>query len=272
MAEVFLARQSGPEGFEKVCVLKRMLPHLSDDEMFVNMFLDEARLAARLTHPNVAQIFDFGRHDDAYFLAMEYIPGANLHFVIGEHDRQHMQLPLAPVLRVTALACAGLGFAHDATDEYGLPLDIVHRDISPHNIMLSTNGDVKVIDFGIAKAAIGLNHTKAGTLKGKYAYMSPEQVLGKALDRRTDIYAIGLVLYELLAGRPAIAGESDASLMSAAARRDYPGIETRRPDVPAEVRAVLEKALALNVYDRYASAGAMADDLEDYLARAGTRV
>jgi len=272
MAEVFLARQSGPEGFEKVCVVKRMLPHLTDDEVFVSMFLDEARLAARLTHPNIAQIFDFGRNEDAYYLAMEYVAGSNLHWVVDDHARRGAKMPLPAVLKVVALACQGLDFAHNATDEAGKPLQIIHRDISPHNIMLSKTGDVKLIDFGIAKASTGLHLTKAGTLKGKYAYMAPEQVMGKPLDRRTDIYAMGLVLWELLANRPAIIGDSEASLMGAAARREFQAIETVRSDVPPEVRAVLERALAKELTGRYDSAAQMADELEDWLTKQGVRV
>jgi serine/threonine-protein kinase len=274
MAEVFLARQSGPEGFEKVCVVKRMLPHLNDDQTFVGMFLDEARLAARLTHPNIAQIFDFGHdeEDDAYYLAMEYVPGANLHRVIDDHSRRFAPIPLGPAVKMVALACAGLDFAHSATDDSGAPLHIIHRDVSPHNIMLSKTGDIKLIDFGIAKANVGNQATKAGTLKGKYAYMAPEQIRGQPLDQRTDIYAMGLVLYELLAGRPAIVGDSEATLMGAAARRDFAPIHTLRPEVPQKVRDVLERATALNLSDRYGSAVQMSDELEDFLVGSGTRV
>jgi serine/threonine-protein kinase len=274
MAEVYLARQSGPEGFEKVCVVKRMLPHLNDDQTFVGMFLDEAQLAARLTHPNIAQIFDFGRDEDedAYYLAMEYVPGANLHRVIDDHARRHAAIALGPAVKMVALACAGLGFAHNAVDESGAPLHIIHRDVSPHNIMLSKNGDIKLIDFGIAKANVGNHATKAGTLKGKYAYMAPEQIRGQPLDHRTDIYAMGLVLYELLAGRPAIVGDSEATLMGAAARRDFTPIQTLRPDVPQKVRDVLERATALALTDRYGSAVEMSDELEDFLVHSGTRV
>ncbi len=272
MAEVFLAKQSGPEGFEKICVVKRMLPHLTQEETFVSMFLDEARLAARLSHPNIAQIFDFGHADESYFLAMEYVPGTNLHDVIEDHAMRHMKLPVDVVVRIVALAATGLDFAHHATDDKGSPLNIIHRDISPHNIMLSKNGDVKLIDFGIAKASVGLHSTKVGTLKGKYAYMSPEQIRGFVIDKRTDIYAMGLVLYELLSGRPAIQGENESALMAAAAKRDFPAIESLRNDVPAKVRKVLERALSMNVADRYETAAQMADDLEDFLTANGTRV
>jgi serine/threonine-protein kinase len=272
MAEVFLAKQSGPQGFEKVCVVKRMLPHLTEEEAFVAMFLDEARLAARLTHPNIAQIFDFGQVEDSYYLAMEYVAGSNLHRVIDDHARRHAQMPVGAVVKATALACAGLDFAHNATDESGVPLNIIHRDISPHNIMLSKNGDVKLIDFGIAKATVGRNATKAGTLKGKYAYMSPEQIRGQPLDRRTDIYAMGLVLWELLAGRAAVQGDSESALMSAAAHREFPPIQQVRPDVPPKVSEIIDRALAINVSERFSTAAELGDELEDYLVRSGTRV
>jgi serine/threonine protein kinase len=201
MAEVFLATQSGPRGFEKVCVVKRMLPHLADEENFVRMFLDEARLAAQLNHPGIAQIFDFGEVNGSYFLAMEYVPGDSLRKIVKDHGRRGAFIPPAYCARMVADAAAALHYAHNAVGTNGQPLKVIHRDVSPQNILLGSTGVVKLIDFGVAKARSATQKTAEGLVKGKFAYMSPEQIRGQPLDQRSDIFSLGLVLYELLATR-----------------------------------------------------------------------
>ncbi|HLK99636.1 MAG TPA: serine/threonine-protein kinase, partial [Myxococcaceae bacterium] len=201
MAEVFLAKAAGPMGFEKTLVVKRILPHLAEDPAFVEMFLSEAKLAAQLNHPNIVQIFDFGEADDAYFLAMEFIDGPNLRVLLKRASQQGVALPPAVCARLIATACEGLAFAHDFADPgTGELLGLIHRDISPDNVLVSRQGAVKVVDFGIAKAAGQSHKTRSGVIKGKLSYMPPEQLRAKQLDRRADVYALGVVLYELLTG------------------------------------------------------------------------
>lgn len=272
MAEVFLARQSGPGGFEKICVIKRMLPTLSEDDQFVRMFLDEAKLAAYLNHPHIAQIFDFGQLEGTYYLAMEYVPGSTLRQIVKEHTRKGVFIPVHLVAKLVAQSAIALDYAHCATDTDGTPLNIIHRDVSPQNILLGNTGVVKLIDFGVAKAASASVKTAAGMIKGKFAYMSPEQLRGRPLDKRSDIYALGFVLYELLAGSRAIQGANDAAMMDAALKRKFDPIEARRPDVPAALRDIVVKALQKEREDRYANAADMSADLERYLMLAGHSV
>ena len=204
MAQIYLARQQGLEGFEKLLVVKRILPHLAENEDFIKMFLDEARIAARLNHPNIVQIFNLGSQDDTFFIAMEYIHGEDVRRVWKRADQAGKDLPVPMVCRIIMDAAAGLDYAHKKTDQVGKPLGIVHRDISPQNILVTFEGGVKVVDFGIAKAADQATVTKSGVLKGKYSYMSPEQASGQKIDHRTDIFALGTVLYELLTGHPVV--------------------------------------------------------------------
>jgi serine/threonine protein kinase len=200
MAEVWLAKQTGIEGFNRHVVVKRILPHLAEDPEFVHMFLNEAKIASRFNHPNIAQIYDLGEHGEQYFIAMEFIHGEDLGRVMrrawstGQWIARHISL------RIVADSCQGLYYAHTRLDERGQPLRVVHRDISPQNILISFDGAVKVVDFGIAKASDQVSNTKSGAIKGKFAYMAPEQAAGKPLDARSDIFALGLVLYELITG------------------------------------------------------------------------
>ncbi|HEY1099556.1 MAG TPA: serine/threonine-protein kinase, partial [Myxococcota bacterium] len=184
MAEVFLARQEGLEGFEKTICIKRIRPHLSSQPNFVQMFLNEAKLAAQLNHPNIVQIYDLGRVNDSYFIAMEYISGRDMSRIIPKAEKAGISFPMIYALRIASNVCEGLYFAHTKGDAYGNPLNIVHRDITPENILVSFSGTVKIVDFGIAKANTQLEQTRAGEIKGKLSYMSPEQCLGKALDCR----------------------------------------------------------------------------------------
>jgi serine/threonine-protein kinase len=272
MAEVFLARQRGTDGAEKACVVKRMLPGLSEDTSYVQMFLDEARVAARLVHPGIVQIYDFGKEGETYFIAMEYISGASLQMVLEALRSRATPVPVPVAAKLTSLVATALDHAHRATDDQGKPLKIIHRDVSPHNIMLSSKGEVKLIDFGIAKAADAFHRTEVGTLKGKFAYMAPEQLNHLMVDHRADLYSLGLVLYELLAGIPAVQGGSHASVLAAAHRRQYTPLEKLRPMTPAALRAILDKALASQPQDRFQTAAEMAQALEDFLVSSGSRV
>ncbi|HEY8210890.1 MAG TPA: protein kinase [Myxococcaceae bacterium] len=272
MAEVFLARQSGPEGFEKVCVMKRMLPALAGDPSFVRMFLDEARLAAQLNHPNIAQIYDFGEVSGTFYLAMEYVPGSNLRAIVKEHQRRGTFMPVPVAARIISQAALALDYAHAATTPDGAPLGLVHRDVSPQNILLGTAGTVKVIDFGVAKAATATHHTRTGMIKGKYAYMSPEQLRAQPLDRRSDVYALGLVLYELLASARAIQGTSDVQIMESAIKMSFEPIDHRRPDLPEEIVAVVRRALQKDREARYRTAQDMSEALERFITHQGAVV
>jgi serine/threonine-protein kinase len=273
MAEVFLARADGPMGFAKKCVVKRILPHFNDDPRFIEMFLGEARLAAELNHPNLVQIFDFGQHDGQYFLAMEYIDGANLR-VLNQATRRvqgPMSLPLAA--RIIALAAEGLHFAHELRNEQGEFLNLVHRDISPDNILVSRNGAVKVVDFGIAKASTQPHLTKSGMIKGKMAYMPPEQLAREPLDRRADLFALGIVFYELVTGGMPFDATSEVSIIQAImSQKPLEKPTVYRPDCPADLEAIVNKCLEKDREKRYASCVDLQADLEAFIKRTGETV
>ena len=272
MAEVFLAKAAGPMGFEKTLVLKRILPHLAEEPAFVQMFLAEAKLAARLTHPHIAQIFDFGESEGSYFLAMEYVDGPSLRTLIKRAAGQKLPLPSAVCARLVSHACEGLAFAHDFADETGEPMGLIHRDISPDNILLSRQGSVKVVDFGIAKAAGQSHKTQSGVIKGKLAYMPPEQLRAREMDRRVDVYALGVVLYELLTGQRPYTSDSDAGLMQAILFESAMPAARVRPDLPEFLRRILERALAKERDQRYPDCHALQSDLEDFILSVGKPV
>jgi serine/threonine protein kinase len=265
MAELFLAKQSGLEGFEKVVVIKRILSHLAQDEEFVSMFLDEARIAAKLSHPNIVQIYDLGKADDSYYIAMEYVSGRNVQHLMNKVDEKDERIPIEHGCRVIAGVCDGLHYAHSRKDYDGQPLNIVHRDISPQNILVSFAGGVKVVDFGIAKASTQLAQTRAGVLKGKYAYMSPEQVRGQKVDHRSDIFALGLVMYEMLTGRRAFERESSLKTLKAIVQEKPLNPRELNPEIPIEVIKLLSRALEKSPDRRYKNAQEMQLALEDYL-------
>ncbi len=273
MAEVFLAKAAGPMGFEKDLVVKRILPHLAEDPRFVEMFLAEAKLAARLNHANIVQIFDFGEEHGEYFLAMEYVDGPNLRMLARRAFQSGTPIPYALIARIVALICEGLAFAHELEDpQTGEPLGLIHRDISTDNILVSQTGGVKVVDFGIAKAVNGSQHTQAGVLRGKVAYMSPEHLRGTPLDSRTDIYALGVVLFELVAGRKPFEASSDVLLLQSVLYDAPTDVRTLRDDVPATLVAIIEKALAKDREARYQNCGEMQADLERFLFEHGKPV
>ncbi|HZI14944.1 MAG TPA: protein kinase, partial [Myxococcus sp.] len=264
MAEVWLARQMGIEGFQKNLVVKRILPHLAEDREFVEMFRNEALIAARFNHPNIAQVYEFGEANGTYYIAMEFIHGEDLGRVMRKAASagQWIARPLA--IRIVAAACEGLHYAHTRSDDAGRPLRVVHRDISPQNILISFDGSVKLVDFGIAKAADQASLTKSGAIKGKFAYMAPEQASGKPLDARADIFAIGLVLYELLTGVRPLKRDSELATLQAAMECAI-AAPSQVADVPEEMDPVVMRAVAKNADDRYRDARQFQVSLEEIL-------
>jgi serine/threonine protein kinase len=273
MAEVFLAKVAGPMGFEKEVVVKRILPHLGEEKGFVEMFFTEARLAARLNHPNIVQIFDFGEADRTYYLAMEYIDGLDLRSLLKRVNA--LEMALSPVLcsRIIATACEGLAFAHELrAPDTGQPLGLIHRDVSLDNILLSRQGALKVVDFGIAKAADQSHRTLTGVIKGKLSYMAPEQLRNKPLDLRVDVYALGVVFYELLTGRKPFDATTEASMAQAILFEPPVPAGQRRPELPEAVSRILDRALAKEREHRYPDCRAFQSELEDYILSTGKQI
>ncbi|PZR09651.1 MAG: serine/threonine protein kinase [Archangium gephyra] len=273
MAEVFLARIDGPMGFAKKCVVKRILPHFNDDPRFIEMFLGEARLAAELNHPNLVQIFDFGEANGQYFLAMEYIDGPNLRVLNQSTRRMSGPMSFALAARIIALAAEGLHHAHELRDESGKLVNLVHRDISPDNVLVSRNGAVKVVDFGIAKASSQPHLTKSGMIKGKMAYMPPEQLAREPLDRRADLFALGIVLYELITGGMPFDATSEVSIIQALmSQQPLEKPTTYRLDCPPALEAIVLKCLEKDRERRYASCRELQADLETFISTQGAAV
>jgi serine/threonine protein kinase/pimeloyl-ACP methyl ester carboxylesterase len=270
MAEVYLAKVAGPGGFEKTLVLKRVLPHLAEDEEFVAMFRSEASLAARLNHQNLVSIFDFGQEGDDWYLVMEFIDGPNLFGLMRRAES--LKQPLAFNLAAKIIACAaeGLAYAHDFKDpDTGVPLDLVHRDVSADNILLGRNGEVKVVDFGIAKSTAQVHQTQVGTVKGKCSYMSPEQLHGDPLDRRADVFSLGMVLYELVTFNKPFDTSSERRIIQAILLETFAPATKHRPDVPPELMRILHRALAKERADRYPDCRELAADLEGFVVTVG---
>ena len=267
MAEIYLARQTGVQGFEKLVVVKKILPQLAVEQSFVNMFLDEARLAASLSHPNVVQIYDLGKEGESYYIAMEFIAGHDLASVVKKARKEQVNVPVEIVAKVVAQACEGLHYAHTLKDFKGNPLNIVHRDISPSNVLVSYSGAVKVVDFGIAKAESHSTKTQAGTLKGKYSYMSPEQIRGLSLDGRSDVFALGITLYEVLVGKRLFKRDNELAIIKDILEGEVPPPSHVRPDVPPELDAIVMRAMEKDRKRRFASAQEMQLALEGFLAR-----
>ena len=272
MAELFLAKQVGLDGFEKVVAIKRILAHLAHDQDFVQMFQDEARIVAKLHHPNIVQIYDLGKSGETYFIAMEYIPGRNLSSVAKKARAKAEPLPPTHIARCISQACEGLYYAHTRDDTNGQPLEIVHRDVSPQNIIVSFSGSVKLVDFGIAKAATKIAHTRAGVLKGKYAYMSPEQIRGERTDARSDLFAVGIVLYELLCGRRPFEKENSIQTLKAIVQEEPVPCQSLNDDIPDVLAAIIERCLKKTAGERYQTAQDVQLALEDFVSSAPQRV
>jgi serine/threonine protein kinase len=265
MAEVFRAKRTGVEGFEKVVAVKRILSHLSDNKEFVDMFIDEAKMVSSLAHPNVAQIFDLGRHENNYWIAMEYVHGRDLRTILRRAKELGLRIPLDISTYVVSKVCAALEYAHRKKDEKGQPMLIVHRDISPQNILISFEGDVKLTDFGIAKAATKASTTDKGALRGKLLYMSPEQAWGKAMDKRSDVFSLGIVFYEMLTEQKPFLGTSEMSILETVRECRVPPPTTINDRIPEKLEKVVMKALERDPEVRYQDAGEMLRDLERVL-------
>jgi serine/threonine protein kinase len=265
MAEVFKAKSYGVEGFEKIIAIKRILPTMGEDRDFIKMFIDEAKIAGQLAHANICQIFELGRIDGAHFIAMEYIWGKDLLQIQNRLRKLKQMMPVPMACFIIAKVLEGLDYAHRKRDPLGRPLEIVHRDCSPQNVLVSYEGEVKVIDFGIAKATSRNSRTMAGVLKGKFGYMSPEQVRGLPLDRRSDIFALGTMLYECLTGERLFQGETDFSTLEKVRNVDVQPPRAVNPNIPEAIEKVILKALAKDVDDRYQWCSEMLADLQAYL-------
>ncbi|OJH41130.1 serine/threonine protein kinase [Cystobacter ferrugineus] len=266
MAELFLAHQSGPDGFDKPVVIKRIRSELSKQPAFVRMFLNEARLAAQLNHPNIVQIHDLGKVGDSYFIAMEYLFGRDTRKVVPMAESLGISFPMVYALKIASSVCEGLHYAHQKVDLYGSPLNIVHRDVTPENIFVCFDGTVKVLDFGIAKATNRAEQTtRAGELRGKLSYLSPEQCLGKPVDHRSDLFSLGAVLYEWLTGFQLFSGDSEVAVMRGIVEGKVYAPSYFRADIPEPVEAILMKALERDRDKRYPSAWHFQQDLDRFL-------
>ena len=270
MAELFLARNASAAGIERYVVLKRVLAQRANDEAFVRMFLDEARLVAQLQHPNIAQVYDTGVLGDSYFFTMEYVHGETVREIMHRAYDLEQTVPVACALTIVAAAAAGLHHAHERIGIDGKPLHIVHRDVSPSNLMVSYEGQVKVVDFGVAKAnARSSGETHSGTVKGKIAYLSPEQCRGRPIDRRSDLFSLGIVLWELIAGDRLWQRETDYEIMDAIVKEPAPSLRERRADVPLEIDAIVQKLLAKEPADRYQTCDELLEEIENAAMKTG---
>lgn len=263
MGEVYLGEKVGPEGFVKPVVLKCVLPQLAQDEAFIQLFLDEARLAALLNHPNIAQIYDFGVTDGVYYMAMEYVPGYTVDDIRRKHKSIDKFMPIEHIAAIASQVCQALNYAHTLTDAHGVGLGLVHRDVSPHNLIVSVEGTVKLVDFGIAKARAGLTRVQAKGAVGKFGYMSPEQSRGEAVDKRTDVFSLGVCLWELTTNRRLHDAKIDKPPDY---RQAVLPVSTVRPNVPKVFDRIMATALEVNHDNRYQTCQDMHLDLERFLA------
>lgn len=271
MAEVFLAAVRGPAGFTKLCVLKRLHPHLEEEDALVGMFLDEARLAARLNHPNVVQTYEVGDVEGLHFLTMEYLEGQSLARVLRHLRRLDQPLPLGVGTRMFVELLDGLQYAHALKDFDGTPLNVVHRDISPGNVYVTYDGQIKLLDFGIARAGTQLVETRAGQVKGKFAYIAPEQASSEGThDQRADIWSLGVVMWEAFAGKRLFKGDSEVATLHNALTSQILTLDTEI-DVPDELARIVDRALQRDPDARYSTARAMKEDLEAFMHSEGLR-
>lgn len=274
MAELFRATAPGEHGFERQVVIKRLLPHLAREPVYTAMFIDEAKLTARLSHPKIAQTYELGRVDDALFIAMEFVDGIDVLGLLREHAWQRKRPPTEHAVWICHEVLDALDFAHHLADEHGQPLGVVHRDISPSNLLLSRRGDVKLVDFGIARAGgSGRHHrTKSGTLKGKYGYMSPEQVVEQPVDARSDLFSVGVVLAEMLCGRRLFAAAAELDVLLMVRDAKLTRLDQFGGHIPPGLDAILRKALKKDPADRWSSAAELRDALADWMFQERLRI
>lgn len=257
MAEIFRARTDDADELEKVLAIKRLHPHYAADAEFVKMLVNEAKLVVRLNHKNICQIFDLERLNGEYFIVMEYIHGRTLSRLIEKYKSYGQVMPLPLALFIAQEICSGLSYAHRRKDSKGVALEVIHRDITSQNILLSFEGEVKIIDFGIAKASMHASSSDAGQIKGKFQYMSPEQARGDRLDQRTDVFSVGAILYEMLTGHMPYEEEDEGKLMQLARRGQFPNPSAHRRDIPAEVEKLILKGMARDLSQRFQTAQQM---------------
>lgn len=268
MAEIFKAKTFGVEGFERIVAVKKILPSIAEDKEFISMFIDEAKIAVQLTHANIAQIFDLGNIDGQYYIAMEYVPGPDLRSIFDRSVRLNQKIDIGCICYIIAKLCEGLDYAHNKKDSNGEPLGLIHRDISPQNVLISYDGECKLIDFGIAKAATNSTATQVGILKGKFSYMSPEQVAGKSkIDRRSDIFALGIVLFEMLTLKRLFLGSSDFSTLEKIRKVEVSPPTLYNPNIPEELEDIVLKALEKDVSLRYQTANELQEALQRFMFR-----
>ena len=267
MAEVFRAESEGLQGFRKQVAIKRVLPHLSSKKKFISMFLDEARLSAQLSHSNCVQVFDIGVGDNAFFIVMEFVDGANLKAII-EHIKKHgRDFPVEAAVYIALEICKGLAYAHELTDPNGVPLYIVHRDMSPPNVLVTKHGEIKIVDFGLAKANSQLEKSEPGIIKGMFSYLSPEAAMGQDVDARTDVFAVGIILWELLAGQRLFLGDTDFQTVKKVQAAQVPSITTINKKVPQELERIIVRSLARDPGQRYPTARSLGIDLSKFMFR-----
>ncbi|WP_433928072.1 serine/threonine protein kinase [Sorangium cellulosum] len=272
MAEVFVAESAGIEGFKKQVAIKRVLPQLSKKEQFIAMFLDEARLSAHLSHSNVVSVFDIGVGDGTYFIVMEYVDGADLRALLEHQKKVGRPMSVEVAAFMAAKMCQGLAYAHDLATADGKPLQIVHRDITPANVLITRYGEVKIVDFGLAKASSQLAESDAGIIKGKFGYLAPETVLEQGVDQRVDIFALGIILWEMLAGRRLFLGDSDYITVRLVRDAVIPSLQQINSEVPRDLEQIIRRALARDPDARYRAARDLGRDLTRFLYRYGRPV
>lgn len=272
MAEVFRGKAVSMDGYEKPVAIKRVLPQLAADPRFVNMFLDEARLSLALSHANIVSVFDVNRAGETYFIVMEFVDGANLKTLMETARAGRRAFPTPIAVQICVEVCKALAYAHDRKAADGTQLCIVHRDVSPPNILISREGEVKMTDFGLAKAASQVESTDPGIVKGKYGYLSPEAANGLEVDARSDIFSLGVILWELLAGRRLFAGETDLETLKRVQEAHIPPLGPLCADLHPELEAMVRRALAADRDERYASARAFGTDLTRFLFASGLSV
>lgn len=272
MAEVFKANSTSLQGFQKLVAIKRILPELTKKPRFVRMFLDEAKISLHLNHNNCVQIFDLGRADDTYFIVMEFVDGTDLKHLLTNLQKRREFMPIEQAVYVAIEICKGLAHAHQKCDLEGAPLQIIHRDISPPNILISLEGEVKITDFGLAKAQSQAEVTDPGVVKGKFGYLSPEAADGQVIDQRTDIFAVGILLWEMLCGERLFLGKTDYDTLSQVQRAKYKNVSNYRSEVTPELERIVQTALARDPEKRYSDARSLAEALSACLFRYGKPV